>query len=66
MAAAVSGDESTRLAHHAAEARAREAAVPAPPPQPSVPVHQDELRVAHGCVPGPAAAVNSGVTASGG
>jgi hypothetical protein len=40
-------DEELRLQHNAAEQAAREAAVPAPSPQPSVPGHEDELRVAH-------------------
>jgi hypothetical protein len=42
------------------------AAVPAPSPQPAVPGHEDELTIAHGCVPSPAAAVKRGVTAASG
>lgn len=40
-------DESTRLAHHAAEARARESAVPAPSPQPAVSDHAAEVMASH-------------------
>jgi hypothetical protein len=40
-------DEDVRLAHYAAEARLREARVPAPSLQPAVPGHEDEVMAAH-------------------
>ena len=40
-------DESVRLAHHAAEQRAREAAVPAPAPQPQPESHIEAMATAH-------------------
>jgi hypothetical protein len=39
--------EQLRLAHAHAEDQARQAAIPAPSPQPRVPVHQDEILSAH-------------------
>jgi hypothetical protein len=40
-------DESLRLAHYAAEQRARDAAVPAVRPPAVVPVHSDEILGSH-------------------
>jgi hypothetical protein len=39
--------EQLRLAHEHAEAQACQAAIPAPRPEPRVPVHQDEILSAH-------------------
>ena len=40
-------DESLRLAHAAAEDRARQAAIPAPSPQPRPESHEEALMAAH-------------------
>jgi hypothetical protein len=40
-------DEDLRLQHNAAEQAARQAAVPAPSPQPPVPGHETEVLTSH-------------------
>jgi hypothetical protein len=42
-----SPDESARLSHHAAEQRARDAAVPAPSPQPPPETHSEAIVTSH-------------------